>query len=77
MTHPDNEGYGSSFDDDETDGPDVLHARRALQESLTNTDEITAIVAESRRLTSDLLDTGRRNHFADKWKSIIVQRGAA
>jgi len=76
MIHRDNQEYGLSFDD-ETDGPDVVHARAALDQSRAETDEIDVIVQESLSLTSDLLATGVRNHFVDKWKMIIVKGGAA
>lgn len=67
--------WGFPGDEELTDGPDVQAARAAAAESAANTDEIDVILRESRTLTKGLVDVGRRNHFADKWKLIIA--GAA
>jgi hypothetical protein len=69
--------WGFPGDEELTDGPDVQAARAALDESSANTDEIDVVLRTSRSLTSDLVEIGRRNHFADKWKLIIAGAAAS
>lgn len=72
MTERNGDEYGFPDGDDLTAGPDVDRARRAYDESQAPTDEIDAIIAESRQQAAEIIEIGRANHFVDKWKSILL-----
>jgi hypothetical protein len=74
MTDRNDGEYGLPFDD-ETDGPDVVQARAAFEESVTVTDELEVAMAESRKLNTGLQEVGDRNHFIEKWKALLEARG--
>lgn len=68
----DDKEWGFPGDEELTDGPDVRDAQNAYAESVTDTDEMNVILRESRALTQNLVEIGRKNHFAEKWKLIIA-----
>lgn len=62
--------------DETTDGPDVLRARQKVEEVKVQTDEVAVIIQETRRLSRNLVQKGRKNHFTDKLR-VTIQGGTA
>lgn len=61
--------------DTSADEPDLARARARLDEIKTNTAGTDVVIAETKRLAEVIVQHGRRNHFADKFRAIL--RGAA
>jgi hypothetical protein len=57
--------------DDTTEAPNPVHAREAFQSATTDAIDTAAVVAESKRLVQEVRSVRERNHFADKFRSII------
>lgn len=57
--------------DETTDGPDVIRARRAVQEARQATRQTDKIVTETQSAIATLRRMHEENHFADKLRLVI------
>ena len=57
--------------DENTDGPDVIKARRALQQANRAKEKTDNLVTEANAALASLLRMHEENHFVDKLRLII------